>query len=200
MARPASETPTPRELELLQVYWAAGKPLTAEETRQGLAERRDLHYATVRNLSQILEEKGYLRQVGNEIPILHGPARSREDVTGAIVVGPSLVRVRPTPIPGERSSRWPDTPLGRASLTQVRSLMQGNRRTAAEPTLRKQRQSRSRRPRGFQISKTAWLSFGRFDTGPHKLEAAPGPPDNSDGAASGKVACQPAAFGGRVGA
>jgi predicted transcriptional regulator len=85
MARPASETPTPRELELLQVYWAAGEPLAAEEARQGLAEHRDRHYATVRNLVLILVDKGYLQQTNYETPYLHAPARSRDEVTRAFV-------------------------------------------------------------------------------------------------------------------
>jgi len=67
------------------VYWAAGKPLTAEEARQRLAERRDLHYATVRNLSVILEDKGYLRQTDQQTPYLYAPARSRDEVARAFV-------------------------------------------------------------------------------------------------------------------
>jgi len=105
MARPAAKHLTPRELELMQVFWTAGEPLTAEgarkhlaahrelvqvwtpdkpptteEIRERVAARRKLAYATVANLVRILYAKGFLRQRNRERPFVYEPARSHADV------------------------------------------------------------------------------------------------------------------------
>jgi BlaI family penicillinase repressor len=104
MARPADKHLTPRELEVMQVFWTAGpltaggarkhlaahrelvqvwttdKPPTVEEVRERLAARRKLAYATVANLVRILHTKGFLRQTNSERPFLYAPARSQDDV------------------------------------------------------------------------------------------------------------------------
>jgi BlaI family transcriptional regulator, penicillinase repressor len=58
MARPASETLTGREAQVMDVLWRLGDA-TAEQVREALPQ--PLHDSTVRTLLRVLESKGYLR-------------------------------------------------------------------------------------------------------------------------------------------
>lgn len=58
MARPGSETLTPREAQIMEVLWAAGNA-TAEQIRAGLPG--EPHDSTIRTLLRVLEKKGYVR-------------------------------------------------------------------------------------------------------------------------------------------
>ena len=58
MARPSSETLTPRETQIMSVLWSEGSA-TAERVREALPNR--LHNSTVRTRLRVLETKGYVR-------------------------------------------------------------------------------------------------------------------------------------------
>src|ERR1700722_14237887 len=58
MARPASETLTGREAQVMDALWRLGDA-TAEQVREALPQ--PLHDSTVRTLLRVLESKGYLR-------------------------------------------------------------------------------------------------------------------------------------------
>ncbi|MGP0070161.1 MAG: BlaI/MecI/CopY family transcriptional regulator [Isosphaeraceae bacterium] len=57
MARPASETLTGREAQVMDALWRLGEA-TAEQVREALPQ--SLHDSTVRTLLRVLESKGYL--------------------------------------------------------------------------------------------------------------------------------------------
>lgn len=57
MARPRSETLTPREAEIMKILWDAG-PATAEQIRAALTDKP--HDSTVRTLLRVLVEKGHI--------------------------------------------------------------------------------------------------------------------------------------------
>ena len=59
MARPTSESLTPREFQVMNVLWDL-EEATAEEVRTSL--RDDLHGSTVRTLLRVLEAKGYVKR------------------------------------------------------------------------------------------------------------------------------------------
>jgi predicted transcriptional regulator len=91
MARPANEL-TPRELEVLHVFWRHGR-MTAADARERLAESGlDRTYTTIATLVRILHEKAYLQQVNEERPFLYEPSRTYEDVS-ARLLGEVLERV-----------------------------------------------------------------------------------------------------------
>jgi len=58
MARPSSETLTPREAQLMDILWEHG-PVTADQIREALPDRP--HDSTVRTLLRVLEQKRYVR-------------------------------------------------------------------------------------------------------------------------------------------
>ena len=58
MARPATNRPTDRELEILKVLWERG-PSTVREVRQGLLPGRRVAHTTVLTVLQIMVEKGW---------------------------------------------------------------------------------------------------------------------------------------------
>lgn len=85
MARPPAKELTERELEVMQGFWRLGETGIAE-VRDDLAARgRELAYTTVATLVRILHDKGYLKQTGDQRPFRYKPARSYEDVSGAML-------------------------------------------------------------------------------------------------------------------
>ncbi len=92
MARPPTQELTPRELEVMQVYWKFGE-LTATDARAKLANTGiDRAYVTVANLVRILVNKEYLLAMNDERPFRYQPVRSFDDVSGTFV-GDVLKRV-----------------------------------------------------------------------------------------------------------
>ncbi len=59
MARPASEYPTPAELEVLQVIWDRG-PSTVREVMEALDRDRPRAYTSVMSLMNVMAAKGQL--------------------------------------------------------------------------------------------------------------------------------------------
>ena len=85
MNRPAAESLTDRELEVMHVFWARGE-LTAQEARDQLAtEGRDLTYPTVANLCRILWEKEFLQRQGEARPFSFKPAKGFDEVSDHLV-------------------------------------------------------------------------------------------------------------------
>jgi predicted transcriptional regulator len=58
MARPKSETLTPREAEIMEILWRQGRA-TADQIRSAMADQP--HDSTVRTLLRVLESKGHVR-------------------------------------------------------------------------------------------------------------------------------------------
>ncbi|MHC5541288.1 BlaI/MecI/CopY family transcriptional regulator [Singulisphaera rosea] len=58
MARPANETLTGREAQVMDAVWRLGEA-TADQVREALPD--PLHDSTIRTLLRVLESKGYLR-------------------------------------------------------------------------------------------------------------------------------------------
>jgi predicted transcriptional regulator len=85
MARPRVKELTPRELEIMHVFWR-GDELTAAQVRQQMAVAgRNLAYTTVATLVRILLDKGYLKQTNQQRPFTYRPARSFSVVSQRIV-------------------------------------------------------------------------------------------------------------------
>lgn len=61
MARPRHESPTPAELEVLQVIWERG-PSTVREVMNALNHERPRAYTSVMSLMNVMAEKGLLTQ------------------------------------------------------------------------------------------------------------------------------------------
>jgi BlaI family penicillinase repressor len=59
MARPRHESPTPAELEVLQVIWERG-PSTVREVMRVLNRQRPRAYTSVMSLMNVMAEKGLL--------------------------------------------------------------------------------------------------------------------------------------------
>src|SRR5687767_5936131 len=77
MARPASQTLTPREAEIMAILWDNGSA-TADGVRSRLTG--NLHDSTVRTLLRILERKGYVRHTAKGKTYMYRPAISRRQV------------------------------------------------------------------------------------------------------------------------
>ena len=85
MARPAAKELTPRELEVMHIFWKHGE-LTAADARSKLADVGiDRAYVTVANLVRILVDKGFLAAVNDERPFRYREVRSFEDVSDSLL-------------------------------------------------------------------------------------------------------------------
>src|SRR5688572_9203100 len=81
MARPPVKELTPRELQIMKLFWEHGE-MTAHEAREKLADAGpDLAYTTVATLVRILVEKECLRQTTSERPFRFVPAKTFEEVS-----------------------------------------------------------------------------------------------------------------------
>lgn len=67
MARPRSKTPTPGELEILQVFWAK-ETCTVREVHEELLKHRNVAATTVASMVQLMHDKGLLRLVHERRP------------------------------------------------------------------------------------------------------------------------------------
>jgi len=85
MARPPAKELTPRELEIMHVFWAHGQATVAEVRDRLATSGRDLAYTTVATLVRILAEKGFLEQTNAERPFRYRSVRSFEDVSGSLL-------------------------------------------------------------------------------------------------------------------
>ena len=80
MPRNSSETPTERELAILQVIWQRGHS-TVREIHLALEEQegRDTGYSTTLKMVQVMMEKGLLQRDDTVRPQVYRPAMPEED-------------------------------------------------------------------------------------------------------------------------
>lgn len=86
MARPKSEKPTARELEILQVVWGFGScsvRVVLNALNQG--RHKKIAYNSVQTIMLIMQDKGLLVRSENERTHVYGAAVSREDVEQKLV-------------------------------------------------------------------------------------------------------------------
>lgn len=74
MARPRSETLTPRETQIMRILWDGG-PATADQIRTALPDKP--HDSTVRTLLRVLVEKGHVRHTKQGKAFLYRAAAGR---------------------------------------------------------------------------------------------------------------------------
>lgn len=74
MARPGSETLTPREAQIMEVLWDSGSA-TADQIRSALPG--EPHDSTIRTLLRVLEEKGYVRHTAKGKAYVYAPTIKR---------------------------------------------------------------------------------------------------------------------------
>lgn len=77
MARPASDTLTERETQIMAVLWKL-ESATAEQIREALPD--EPHDSTVRTLLRVLETKGYIRHTTRGKAYVYRPAIARGKV------------------------------------------------------------------------------------------------------------------------
>jgi BlaI family transcriptional regulator, penicillinase repressor len=82
--RPPHPTLTPQELAIMKVVWRLERA-TVRDVHDALRARRTVAYTTVMTMMRILEEKGFLTRSVADKAHVYRPARSRQQVLGAMV-------------------------------------------------------------------------------------------------------------------
>ncbi len=90
MARPRSESPTPAELEVLQMIWEHG-PCTVRETMGFLNHTTPRAYTSVMSLMNVMSEKGLLERMPRGRAFAYA-AKAPRDRTLKRMVGDLLER------------------------------------------------------------------------------------------------------------
>src|SRR5688500_5369574 len=84
MPRPKAETPTPAELEILQVLWERG-PGTVRDVLDVLSSRRKRAYTSIMNLLNIMADKGLVVRDPRGRAFVYKARKARENTVGRIV-------------------------------------------------------------------------------------------------------------------
>jgi BlaI family transcriptional regulator, penicillinase repressor len=84
MARPKAKTPTPAELEILEVLWDRG-PSTVRDVLDVLSTRRKRAYTSIMNLLNIMADKGLVTREPQGRAFLYRACKARENTIGRIV-------------------------------------------------------------------------------------------------------------------
>lgn len=84
MARPKSKTPTPGEIEILQVLWRHGVR-TVHEVHDELLKNRQVALTTVASMMQLMEGKGQLKLVDRARPFRYEAALSQDAAKDVIL-------------------------------------------------------------------------------------------------------------------
>ena len=84
MPRPKAETPTPAELEILQVLWDRG-PGTVRDVLDVLSSRRERAYTSIMNLLNIMVDKGLVVREPQGRAFVYKASKARENTVGRIV-------------------------------------------------------------------------------------------------------------------
>jgi len=84
MPRPKAQTPTPAELEILQVLWDRG-PSTVRDVLDVLNARRKRAYTSIMNLLNIMADKGLVVREPQGRAFLYRARKARENTVGRIV-------------------------------------------------------------------------------------------------------------------
>lgn len=77
MARPASETLTPLELDIMKVLWHSG-PSTVQSVQEILSADRPLAYTSVQTMLNVLEKKGKVKRSKKDRAHVYEAKVSRE--------------------------------------------------------------------------------------------------------------------------
>ncbi len=89
MPRPRSQTPTPAELEVLELLWKTG-PFTVRQVLDELNRKRPRAYTSVMSLLNVMTDKGLLKRKPQGRAFVY-EARAQEQPTRGQMVG-DLVR------------------------------------------------------------------------------------------------------------
>jgi BlaI family transcriptional regulator, penicillinase repressor len=84
MSRPASDQPTPAELEVLKVLWERG-PATVRQVMETLNPQRERAYTSVMSLLNVMTDKGLLTRVPQGRAFVYEAAVEREQTLGQAV-------------------------------------------------------------------------------------------------------------------
>lgn len=84
MPRPASDQPTPGELEVLKVLWERG-PSTVREVMETLNPQRERAYTSVMSLMNVMTDKGLLTRIPRGRAFIYQAAVQREQTLGQAV-------------------------------------------------------------------------------------------------------------------
>jgi len=84
MPRPASDQPTPGELEVLKVLWERG-PSTVRDVMETLNQHRERAYTSVMSLMNVMTEKGLLSRVPQGRAFIYEATVEREETLGQAV-------------------------------------------------------------------------------------------------------------------
>lgn len=88
MARPKSNTPTPGEIEILQVLWQQGV-CTVREVHEQLVKKRPVAHTTVASMMQLMHDKGQLKLVSQTRPFRYeavlGPDGAKDSLLNDIM-------------------------------------------------------------------------------------------------------------------
>ena len=84
MPRPKAETPTPAELEILQVLWDRGRG-TVRDVLDVLSSRRERAYTSIMNLLNIMVDKGLVVREPQGRAFVYKASKARENTVGRIV-------------------------------------------------------------------------------------------------------------------
>jgi predicted transcriptional regulator len=82
--KPAKQTLTAQELEIMKVVWKLGTP-TVRQVYEALLEHRRIAYTTVMTMMNILEQKGYLKKTQGDKAFVYAPSRPAKKVIGDMV-------------------------------------------------------------------------------------------------------------------
>lgn len=88
MARPKSTTPTPGEIEILQVLWQHGVS-TVREVHEQLVKKRQVAHTTVASMMQLMHDKGQLKLVSQTRPFRYeailGPDGAKDSLLNDVM-------------------------------------------------------------------------------------------------------------------
>jgi predicted transcriptional regulator len=88
MARPKSLTPTPGEIEILQVLWQHGV-CTVREVHEQMVKKRKVAHTTVASMMQLMHDKGQLKLVSQTRPFRYeailGPDGAKDSLLNDVM-------------------------------------------------------------------------------------------------------------------
>jgi BlaI family transcriptional regulator, penicillinase repressor len=85
MPRPRSQTPTPAELEVLEVLWRSGKPCTVRQVLEELNRKRPRAYTSVMSLLNVMTDKGLLKRKPQGRAFIYEPRAKQQPTRGKMV-------------------------------------------------------------------------------------------------------------------
>ena len=83
--RPAKNTLTDQELEIMKAIWALDRPATVRDVYESLLRQRKVAYTTVMTMMNILESKGYLKKNQEDKAYIYRPAQTKSKVVHGMV-------------------------------------------------------------------------------------------------------------------